>query len=159
MTVVLEEAHYFFWGVNEKRPSGSLAKFLDWVKTNCDIDYDNKALRIKTTQQVGLKVPQAYEEAAARRFKVKKEIPEPPPPCPEGCKDFSKRGSNAQYIRLTCKKCGNWTREPRVVEPKFPTDTCRHQNTDFRNSDVRTHRIYCLDCATVITEMPQEVYR
>ena len=59
--VVLQEAHYFFWGATEKRPSAKLNQFIRWAKESCDIDYDNKALRIKATQRVALHVPQAYE--------------------------------------------------------------------------------------------------
>ena len=78
-------------------------------------------------------------------------------PCPGGCKDFSRKGSNARRIRETCKICGTVRSEERCPPRQDPT-TCSHQHTDHRGSNAHTRKTYCVDCGTYIDSVPREIY-
>ena len=41
----------------------------------------------------------------------------------------------------------------------FVYDQCPHDSTDFRRSGKNTHRAYCLECCSIITEMPQALHK
>ena len=54
--------------------------------------------------------------------------------CPGGCKEFSRKGSNAHSIMLTCKTCGAVRKEERYPQRQDPA-TCSQQHTDQRGSN------------------------
>jgi hypothetical protein len=47
----------------------------------------------------------------------------------------------------------------RATEDRVPEITCKHENVDFRRSTKATHRVWCKDCQTVVSEQPQEEYK
>ena len=77
--------------------------------------------------------------------------------CPGGCKEFSHRGSNAQFIRLTCKICGTVRKEERHPQRQDPA-TCSHRHTDHRESNAHTRKTYCVDCGTYVDSVPREIF-
>ena len=52
--------HYFFWGIQIKKPGDQLENYLSYVREEYDIDFDNKALRKKGTDLV---IPKMIETA------------------------------------------------------------------------------------------------
>ena len=82
-------------------------------------------------------------------------IPSPPPPtphCASGCKEYSRRGTNATVERFTCVDCG------------FVTTRCKgatedpamcHVETDTRRSSKTLVRHTCKACLKVILELPR----
>ena len=77
--------------------------------------------------------------------------------CPGGCKEFSRKGSNAHSIRLTCKICGTVRKEERHPQRHDPA-TCSHRHTDHRESNAHTRKTYCVDCGTYIDSVPREIF-
>ena len=69
--------------------------------------------------------------------------------CPGGCKEFSRKGSNAHSIRLTCKMCGTVRKEERHHS---------HRHMDHRESNAHTRKTCCVDCGTYIHSVPRETY-
>ena len=78
--------------------------------------------------------------------------------CPGGCKEFSRKGSNAHFIRLTCKICGTVRREERHPLTTRPSFTCSHRHMDHRRSNAHTRKTHCVDCGTYIDSVPREIY-
>ena len=78
-------------------------------------------------------------------------------PCPGGCKDFTHKGSNARFIRVTCKVCGTVGSEERRPPRQDPA-SCSHRNTDHRRSDAHTRKPYCVDGGTYIDSVPCDIY-
>ena len=87
--------------------------------------------------------------------------PDPRGSCVGGCDpaNISKVGTNATYIRETCLVCGHIKRYPRASTKKYMPADCPHERTDNRNSSRSVHRTFCLDCETVICEVPQSEHR
>ena len=56
-----------------------------------------------------------------------------------GCKEYSRQGSNAHFVRLTCKFCGTVQREERHP-PRQDSATCSHRHTDPRESNAHTRK-------------------
>ena len=77
--------------------------------------------------------------------------------CPGGCKEFSRKGSNAHFIRVTCKICGTVRREERH-QPRQGPATCSHRHIDHRESNAHTRKTYCADCGTDIDSVPREIF-
>ena len=77
--------------------------------------------------------------------------------CPGGCKDFSHKGSNALFIRLTCKICGTVRKEERHPPRQDPA-TYSHRHTYHRGSNAHTPQTYCVECGTCIDSVPREIY-
>ena len=83
-------------------------------------------------------------------------IPSPPPPTPQcagGCKEYSRRGTNATVERFTCVDCGFvTTRSKGATEDPA---TCPHVETDTRGSSKTLVRHTCKACLKVILELPR----
>ena len=77
--------------------------------------------------------------------------------CPGGCKEFSRKGSNAHFIRLTCKICGTVRKEDGHPQRQDPA-TCSHRHTDHRRSNAHTRKTLCVDCGTYIDSVPREIF-
>ena len=77
--------------------------------------------------------------------------------CPGGCKEFSRKGSNAHFIRLTCKICGTVRREERHPL-RQDAASCSHRHWDHRRSNAHTRKTYCVDCGTHIDSAPREIF-
>ena len=78
-------------------------------------------------------------------------------PCPGGCKDFSRKGSNARFIGMTCKVCGTVRSEERHPPRQDPA-SCSHRHTAHRGSNAHRRKTYCVDCGTYIDSVPREIY-
>ena len=76
--------------------------------------------------------------------------------CPGGCKEFSRKGSNALFIRLTCKICGTVRREERRQPRQVPA-TCSHRHIDHRGSNAHTRKTNCVDCGTYLDSDFREI--
>ena len=77
-------------------------------------------------------------------------------PCPGGCKDFTHKGANARFIRVTCKVCGTVRSEERHPPRQDPA-SCSHRHTDHRGSNAHTRKTHCVDCGTYIDSVPREI--
>ena len=77
--------------------------------------------------------------------------------CLGGCTEFSRKGSNAHSIRLTCKICGTVRKEDRHLERQDPA-TCSHRHTDHRSSNAHTRKPHNVDCGTDIDSVPTEIF-
>ena len=78
-------------------------------------------------------------------------------PCPGGCKNSTHRGSNAHFIRVTCKVCGTvWSEERHPPRPD--PASCSHRHTDHRESDAHTRKTYCADRGTYMDSVPREIH-
>ena len=83
-------------------------------------------------------------------------IPSPPPPTPQcagGCKEYSRRGTNATVERFTCVDCGFATTRSKgsTEDPAM----CPHVETDTRGSSNTLVRHTCKACLKVILELPR----
>ena len=83
-------------------------------------------------------------------------IPSPPPPTPQctgGCKEYSRRGTNATVERFTCVDCGFVTTRSKgaTEDPAM----CPHIETDTRGSSKTLVRHTCKECLKVILELPR----
>ena len=83
-------------------------------------------------------------------------IPSPPPPTPQcagGCKEYSRRGTNATVERFTCVDCGFVTTRSKgaTEDPAM----CPHVETDTRSSSKTLVRHTCKACMKVILELPR----
>ena len=83
-------------------------------------------------------------------------ISSPPPPTPHcagGCKEYSRRGTNATVERFTCVDCGFVTTQSKgaTEDPAF----CPHVETDTRSSSKTLVRHTCETCLKVILELPR----
>ena len=70
---------------------------------------------------------------------------------------LSHKGSNAHFIRLTCRICGTVRREDRH-SPRQDPASCSHRHTDHRGSNAHTPKTCCVDCGTYIDSVPREIY-
>ena len=79
--------------------------------------------------------------------------------CVGGCKTFDRRGANAYFEVKTCKVCGFRTKTKKDTPKTYEPDQCPHAITDKRGSSSSMSRIWCMQCNTFISEMPQELRR
>ena len=87
---------------------------------------------------------------------------DPKGPCQGGCPEhaLNRAGSNAHVMKTTCMLCGHRTSVPRPkLQAKSDPNTCEHKRTDNRNSTRAVRRTFCLDCCTVIEEVPQKLFK
>ena len=80
--------------------------------------------------------------------------PTPVGPCRGGCKDFTDKGTNARFIRMTCKICGSIRNEERHPPRQDPA-SCFHRHTDYKGSNAHMRKTYCVDCGTYIDSVPR----
>ena len=83
-------------------------------------------------------------------------IPSPPPPtppCTGGCKEYSRRGTNATVERFPCVDCGFVTTRSKgaTEDPAM----CPHVETDTRGSSKTLVRHTCKAYLKVILELPR----
>ena len=71
--------------------------------------------------------------------------------CPGGCKEFSRKGSNAHSMVL-------FERKSATRSEKTQPATCTHQHTDHRESNAYTRKTCCVDCGTYIDSVPREIF-
>ncbi len=69
-------------------------------------------------------------------------------PCAEGCKVFSKAGTNAYVSVVTCLECGHGSKEKKAEMPTFAPESCPHDEIDRRGSNRQFIMMYCKQCCT-----------
>ena len=75
------------------------------------------------------------------------------PQCAAGCKEYSRRGTNATVERFTCVDCGFVTTRSKgaTEDPAM----CPHVEIDTRGSSKTLVRQTCKTCLKVIVELPR----
>ena len=162
--VVTLHPDYYSWGAAQRTPSYGLRHFMTYVEQHYVID--GRTLRPKTE---GVPAPAAATSAPsapsvhtpkAKGKPATKVPPNPPMPeaCSAGCTRFTRHGTNAHWIRLTCLDCGHVQRRPQAPAPTGDPSTCEHVHTDNRGSTKHIVKIFCKDCNNVVDEMPRHIF-
>ncbi|CAE7221794.1 GIP [Symbiodinium sp. CCMP2592] len=168
LEVLQNHPDYYHWGLKEKEPSTMLEAWLVWVYRNFEVPPvggGRATLRAATLPVEADSLQKARKEVTlekAPKSKLGLLKPDPKGPCVGGCPAhaLNKAGSNAHVIKTTCMLCGNRTSNPRPkAVPKNDPLTCEHKRTDNRNSTRSVHRTFCLDCCTVVEEIPQKLFK
>ncbi len=74
----------------------------------------------------------------------------------EGCKSFSKAGTNAYVSVVMCLECGHGSKEKKVELPKFTPESCPHDEIDRRGSNRQFIMMYCKQCCTHVDMRDRE---
>ena len=103
-----------------------------------------------------VETPPKAPPGTRRPRKPPRVIPSPPPPTPQcagGCKEYSRRGTNATVERFTCVDCGFVTTRSKgaTEDPAM----CPHIETDTRGSSKTLVRHTCKACLKVTLELPR----
>ncbi|CAE7200469.1 GIP [Symbiodinium sp. CCMP2592] len=168
LEVLQNHPDYYHWGLKEKEPSTMLEAWLVWVYRNFEVPPvggGRATLRAVTLPVEADSLQKARKEVSlekAPKSKLGLLKADPKGPCVGGCPAhaLNKAGSNAHVIKTTCMLCGTRTSNPRPkAVPKNDPRTCEHKRTDNRNSTRSVHRTFCLDCCTVVEEIPQKLFK
>ncbi|CAE7211787.1 RE1 [Symbiodinium sp. CCMP2592] len=168
LEVLQNHPDYYYWGLKEKEPSTMLEAWLIWVYRNFEVPPvggGRATLRAVTLPVEADSLQKARKEVTfekAPKSKLGLLKADPKGPCVGGCPAhaLNKAGSNAHVIKTTCMLCGTRTSNPRPkAVPKNDPLTCEHKRTDNRNSTRSVHRTFCLDCCTVVEEIPQKLFK
>ena len=105
---------------------------------------------------IPVETPPKAQPGTRRPRRPPRVIPSPPPPTPQcvgGCKEFSRRGTNASVERFICVDCGFVTTRSKgaTEDPAM----CPHIETDTRGSSKTLVRHTCKACLKVILELPR----
>ena len=105
---------------------------------------------------IPVETPPKAPPGTRRPRKPPRVIPSPPPPTPQcagGCKEYSRRGTNATVERFTCVDCGFVTTRSKgaTEDPAM----CPHVETDTRGSSKTLVRHTCKACLKVKLELPR----
>ena len=148
--VVLEDPEFCKWCMAKPHKSLDLQRFQAWLRS-CFVDSHGT---------IHLKNPQHWT-AVDLQTSEKKIVQEVPleSRCVGGCKAFDRRGTNAYFEVKTCKVCGFRTKTKKDAPKTYEPDQCPHAITDKRGSSSSMSRIWCMQCNTFISEMPQELRR
>ena len=79
-----------------------------------------------------------------------------PRPCQDGCKEYTRLGTNHLVERLTCLKCGHFQTEALNDSAVYSPDVCPHDIVDHRGSSKSTQKTFCRQCQTFIDARPRE---
>ena len=78
-----------------------------------------------------------------------------PIPCPDGCAEFTGKGTNYKRLMNTCVVCGHGTQDDRVETSVYSPETCPHDVIDRRGSPKDAIMLYCKQCCTHIDCRPR----
>ena len=79
--------------------------------------------------------------------------------CTDGCKHFTKLGSNQWQTRWTCTTCGHFTtQDPNERDPEYSPRSCPHEDTDHRGSTKDEVQTYCKQCKKCIDTRERAEY-
>ena len=122
-------------------------EFLDWAQ-----QYHPQLLEIPEAEHLGVQA----KKALFRRRRMPEKLAER---CADGCKEFTRLGSNHLKTRTTCLKCGHYETESNVPqEAVHSPSTCPHDVTDHRGSTKKDVLTYCRQCKTYIDSRPRSEY-
>ena len=105
---------------------------------------------------IPVETPPKAPPGTRRPRKPPRVIPSPPPPTPQcagGCKEYSRRGTNAKVERFTCVDCGFVTTRSKgaTEDPAM----CPQVESDTRGSSKTLVRHTCKACLKVLLELPR----
>ena len=168
LEVLRNHPDYYHWGLKEEKPSTMLEAWLVWVYRNFDVPPVGgggptlRAATLPVEADTLQKARKAVTLDKAPKSKLGLLRADPKGPCQGGCPEhaLNRAGSNAHVMKTTCMLCGHRTSVPRPkLQAKSDPNTCEHKRTDNRNSTRSVHRTFCLDCCTVIEEVPQKLFK
>ncbi|OLQ03412.1 Copia protein [Symbiodinium microadriaticum] len=168
LEVLKNHPDYYHWGLKEEKPSTMLEAWLVWVYRNFDVPPAGgggptlRAAALPVEADTLQKARKAVTLEKAPKSKLGLLRADPKGPCQGGCPEhaLNRAGSNAHVMKTTCMLCGHRTSVPRPkLQAKSDPNTCEHKRTDNRNSTRSVHRTFCLDCCTVIEEVPQKLFK
>ena len=151
-TVLHRQTGFYKWAKTTGAKNQYALEFVRWVDMYFEIQGDMIFMRRDPNFEVS--------SGSGERLSAPKVPPNPPLPnkCRE-CKSFSKRGSTAYTIRMTCLECGHATTSRRDDQAKYTPENCPHTEVDHRGSSRSTHRTFCKLCLTFVDEKPMVVHR
>ena len=131
----------------------------DLALTGDEMSFDATALVAHArldASDIPVETPPKAPPGTRRPRKPPRVIPSPLPPTPQcagGCKEYSRRGTNATVERFTCVDCGFVTTRSKgaTEDPAM----CPHVETDTRGSSKTLVRHTCKACMKVILELPR----
>ena len=131
----------------------------DLALTGAEMSFDATALVAHArldARDVPVETPPKAPPGTRRPRKPPHVILSPPPPTPQcagGCKEYSRRGTNATVERFTRVNCGFVTTRSKgaTEDPAM----CPHVETDTRCSSKTLVRHTCKACLKVILELPR----
>ena len=138
---------------------GSKTSGFDLALTGDDMSSEATALVAHArldASDILVETPPKAPPGTRRPRKPPRVIPSPPPPTPQctgGCKEYSRRGTNATVERFSCVDCGfvtTWSKGA-TQDPAM----CPHVETDTRGSSKTLVRHTCKACLKVILELPR----
>ena len=138
---------------------GGKTSGFDFALTGDEMSLDATALVAHArldASDIPVETPPKAPPGTRRPRKPPRVIPSRPPPTPQcagGCKEDSRRGTNATVERFTCVDCGFVT-----TRSKWATEDpamCPHVETDTRGSSKTVVRHTCKACLKVILELPR----
>ncbi|CAE7418365.1 GIP [Symbiodinium sp. CCMP2592] len=167
MDCLREHPDYYHWGLSEKNPSPQLEAYLRWVFKNFDVPPAGAGRPVQRDRPVAdrdcdLDVARSLILSGRKTKSKLSMMKQADEPCRGGCPEraISRAGSNAHVMKTTCMICGHKTSVPRPkVTPTKATHECAHERVDFRYSTRSVHKVYCLDCDTIVEETPQRVHK
>ena len=151
--VVLRDVEFTEWIMDNSRNHKALEirQFHAWL--NHHLKKTPNGLKVKRVEE---RTPPTFPmETPAQMTPIRPQNAQ----CVDGC-TWSYAGSNAYVEQKTCKICGY--REKRTKDKPlavYSPETCPHQITDKRGSSKSMSRIYCLQCQSIVSEMPQQIAR
>ena len=151
--VVLRDLEFTIWVMDTTRNHKALElrQFQAWI--NHFLKRTMNGLKIRRVDE--RRPPSFPLEASMGASLVRPQNPQ----CAGGC-NWSYSGSNAYIEQKTCKKCGFRERNKKESQKAaYRAEECPHDITDKRGSSKTMSRVFCLQCQTVISEMPQEAAR
>ena len=151
---VSRKAEFVKWALLQPSPSTHLLEFLAWFNQYYTITegQDNKPYR-------ETRASQGIPESTTPWQGTKEGTPNPPKDRCTNCTDFSYAGSSANFVRKTCRDCGNVSQERRGHVYTVDPAVCSHEATDHRGSSRATPRTCCRMCGAFIDEVPQDCHR
>ena len=138
---------------------GSKTSGFDLALTGDDMSSEATALVAHArldASDILVETPPKAPPGTRRPRKPPRVIPSPPPPTPQctgGCKEYSRRGTNATVERFSCVDCGfvtTWSKGA-TQDPAM----CPHVETDTRGSSKTLVRHTCKACLKVVLELPR----
>jgi len=155
--IVKTQPGYYIWGLGEKTPSKLLKDFIAWVQKHYVLEMGQ--LYLRSTRSAAAASSTAVPAGRKRQSKLDS-LEKKPEPCKGGCdpSTCTRAGSSANYVQITCYKCGHRTKTAREKpQPKFDTAKCKHAGVkDNRGSNKATHKVFCHDCQNAARGMEEE---
>ena len=138
---VSRKVEFVKWALLQPTPATDPREFLTWFIKYYAIKegLDNRPYR-ETRASLG--IPEGTYNPRPRSKGPKKVPPNPPKDRCANCTDFGYAGSSANFVRKTCRDCGNVSQERREHVYTVDPAVCSHEATDHRGSSRTTFRTF-----------------